>query len=1008
MLWSAPWHLLLHLLRKGKSHMKIKLYNCIIAHLILLFLTPPVFGQFYTLKTNNLNLIYLGKPHEYIVPHLARCFENSLRFQRKLFNYTSSEKVTVFLLDPGDYHNAGATSVPHNFIRMDLAPAGHIFETVPANERMNWTMSHELIHIVTTDQATGSDNFFRSIFFGKVWPSKDNPISTIYSYLTIPRMLSPRWFLEGLAVFWETWMAAGLGRAWGSYDEMVFRSMVRDGSYIYDVVGLESEGTTIDFQVGVNSYLYGTRFVSYLGYHYGPDKVLQWASRTKGSKGYFSSQFKKVYGVSLDDEWSRWIKWEQQWQQANLDSIRLNPTTPFRKISQNALGSVSRVYYDKANGKLYAAIRYPGQVAHIAAIDVYTGLIDKICEIKGPALYYASSLAYDPSERSIFYTTDIRRWRDLNVVNLKTGKSKRLMKDVRTGDLTFNQVDKSIWGVRHDCGISTLVRIPHPYKEWNQIYSFPYGHDIFDIDIAPDGSMITSALVDIGGRQKLIKMDVAKLLNGETSYDILFDFESSVPANFVFSPEGRYLFGSSYYSGVSNIYRYDLEEQDMVILSNCESGFFRPVPFSEDSLIVMRYTGEGFVPAMIANKSLENVSAINFLGYEITQKHPIVNDWILDPPSSINIDSLTTSSGKYKPFANLRVNSAYPIIEGYKDFAAVGMHLEVSDLLRLNRFKMTTSYSPDQDLPDDERVHLGFNFNHWYWEIFGTYNSADFYDLVGPTKTSRKGYSLGLKYNKILLYDKPKTLDLYISVIGYGGLERLPDFQNVAAPFDKLLSARASIDYQYVRKSLGAVDDEKGVRWQFISQNNYVNSKIFPRVYTNFDYGIPLPIGHSSIWLRGSAGHSFGDRDNPFANFFFGGFGNNWVDHLTEKRYREYYSFPGVDINEFGGKNYAKAMIEWNLPPIRFRRLGFPSLYFRWVRLALFSSAISTNLDGVNISDPIPQFGSRRTLFNLGGQVDFRIVMFSWFKSAFSVGYAVAFEKDQPISKEFMVSLKIL
>jgi len=242
-------------------------------------------------------------------------------------------------------------------------------------------------------------------------------------------------------------------------------------------------------------------------------------------------------------------------------------------------------------------------------------------------------------------------------------------------------------------------------------------------------------------------------------------------------------------------------------------------------------------------------------------------------------------------------------------------------------------------------------------------------------------------------------------------LERLPDFQNVAATFDKLLSARASVDYKYVRKSLGAVDDEKGVKWQIVSQTNYVNSELFPRVHTTLDYGIPLPIGHSSIWFRSSAGHSFGERDNPFANFFFGGFGNNWVDHLEEKRYREYESFPGVELNEFGGKNYAKLMLEWNLPPIRFRRVGFTSLYLRWARIALFSSAIRTNLYGEKAADPQPQFGSRRTFFNLGGQIDFRIVLFSRLNSTISFGYAAAFEKNQAIkdaSSEFIFSLKIL
>ena len=270
---------------------------------------------------------------------------------------------------------------------------------------------------------------------------------------------------------------------------------------------------------------------------------------------------------------------------------------------------------------------------------------------------------------------------------------------------------------------------------------------------------------------------------------------------------------------------------------------------------------------------------------------------------------------------------------------------------------------------------------------------------------------MGLEYNKNLIYDKPKTLDFNITVTGYGDLDRLPDFQNVAATFDKLLSFRAGLDYEYVRKSLGAVDDEKGVRLQLNAPANYVNSKFIPAFHGDLDYGIALPLNHSSVWFRASSGIAFGDSDDPFANFFFGGFGNNYVDYLTEKRYREYYSFPGVDINEFGGKNFAKLMLELNLPPIRFRRAGFTSFYFRWARIALFSSAIRTNLDGDKASDPAPQFGSRRTFFNLGGQLDFRIVIFSRLSSTLSFGFAAAVEENQSIkdaNTEFMVSLKIL
>ena len=76
-------------------------------------------------------------------------------------------------------------------------------------------------------------------------------------------------------------MAGGLGRAQGAYDEMVFRSMVRDDSRFYDPLGLVSEGAKIDFQVGVNSYLYGTRFMSYLAYEYSPEELIRWVCATR-------------------------------------------------------------------------------------------------------------------------------------------------------------------------------------------------------------------------------------------------------------------------------------------------------------------------------------------------------------------------------------------------------------------------------------------------------------------------------------------------------------------------------------------------------------------------------------------------------------------------------------------------------------------------------------------------------------------------------------------------------
>ncbi len=186
--------------------------------------------------------IYLSPQLGYLTPHVQETFEASLRWQRARFGWQPTQPVTVFLKDFSDFGNAGATPTPINALRVEIEPASDDFETDPGGERMASLMNHELVHIATTDIASSQDLFWRHLFLGKVSPQAADPESVIYSYLTVPRFNVPRWQLEGAAVFMETWMGGGFGRAQGGYDEMVFRAMVRDHAPFYDPLGLESRG----------------------------------------------------------------------------------------------------------------------------------------------------------------------------------------------------------------------------------------------------------------------------------------------------------------------------------------------------------------------------------------------------------------------------------------------------------------------------------------------------------------------------------------------------------------------------------------------------------------------------------------------------------------------------------------------------------------------------------------------------------------------------------------------
>ncbi|OQB59033.1 MAG: hypothetical protein BWX98_00220 [Candidatus Aminicenantes bacterium ADurb.Bin147] len=964
------------------------------------FAAPLLSGQtLFRYKIRDFDLVYYAQAHEYIIEHLARSYLRTMDFYKKFFDYRPTQETAVFLRDFGDWGNGGATAVPRNLVFFELSPFDHVYDILNAYERISLVMHHEMVHVITMDKPVGAASFFRKLFRGKVMPDKENPLSMFYTYLTSPRAYAPRWYLEGIAVFMETWTDGGLGRSLGAYDEMMFRTEVLEDGLLYDALGLESEGTAVDFQIGALSYMYGTRFFSHLGAKYGPEKVVAWTSAEQGSKGYFAAEFKRTFGLPLTREWSAWIAAEKTWQEDNLARIRGNPVTTFKPLTTERLGSVSRAFHDPGRGKVYLGLNYPGQIPHLAAVDVKTGAIERLAEIKGGKLHSVCSLAFDREGGRLFFTSDNNSFRDLRVLDLATGRTKLLIKDLRAGDLVFNPADQSLWAIRHNLGLSSLIKVDPPYADWTALYGFDYFADVYDLDLSPDGLFLTAASADVSGDQRLVRVRTADVLQGRWEPETLFDFGKDAPASFRFSPDGRFLYGSSYYTGVSNIFRYDLERKTLDALSNCETGFFKPVPAAEDGpLLVFKYAKDGFVPGWIPGRPVEDVNAIRFLGQEVVDRHPAVKNWTIGSPADIRLENLTVETGVYNSFKDIRLNSISPILEGYKGSLAPGLRVEWRNPLRFNGFDLTASYSLDPSLPARERPHLGLAYHFWNWTFAATYNNASFYDLFGPTMAGRKGYSLAARYSREMIYDPPRSLRIEAQAAAYAGLDRMPDYQNIDATYDKLLTARAGIKYADLRRSIGAVEDEKGPLAHFFVQANDVNGRIYPRVYGRFDYGIALPLNHSSLWLRTSAGRSFGDRTNDFVKFFFGGFGNNWIDAQEENRYREQAGFPGVGINSIGGRSYAKGVVEWLSPPIRFRRLGWPSLYCTWARLALFAAGIATDID-------IPSAG--REVAGWGAQLDFRVVLFSTFNTTLSLGCARSYEKGRPARNEFMLSLKL-
>jgi hypothetical protein len=242
-------------------------------------------------------------------------------------------------------------------------------------------------------------------------------------------------------------------------------------------------------------------------------------------------------------------------------------------------------------------------------------------------------------------------------------------------------------------------------------------------------------------------------------------------------------------------------------------------------------------------------------------------------------------------------------------------------------------------------------------------------------------------------------LDLLLDLGYYDKIDTLPNAQNVPTDFSRLLTGQLALRYTDVQQSIGAVDDEKGVRWALLYNGNRAKDQITPQIRGELDLGFALPVANSSFWLRSAAGAANGDRNNVVANFYFGGFGNNYVDDKDVKRYRQYDSLPGFGIDEIRAQSFVREMGELNLPPYVFESAGTPGFFLNWLRPSVFVAGLWTDPGNAALY---------KAYTSVGAQVDTRISVLHWYAMTLSAGYAVGYRSGRRADSEWMLSLKIM
>ena len=988
--------------------------------LLLLVLLPGMaLGQnqtYFQYKTDEARLVFFDKNLSRYIPHMVRMFQNGKALHEQIWTTDSvyvPEAPLLLLTDWEDDGNGGATPLPRSLIQIGMAPLNMSYYVNPSGERYRQLFCHEYTHIVMTDKYNRKDLGWRKFFGTKVSVDNTQPITALWSFLSVPRWYAPRWYQEGIACFMETWLGGGVGRSLGGYDEMYFRSIIDGKEPLFSVVGLETEGSTMDFQVGANAYLYGTRFVNYLTKEYGYENLIKFYNRTADSRTFFGSQFKNVYGKSLRKTWNEWKEDERKHQEENLAAIREYPITETAPLTPDPLGSVSPLVYDPETGKAYAAMNAPGGFAHLTELDLNTGKQRKITDLYGIQLYNPAFVALDQKGGRLIYTFNNAKMRGLEVYDLHKKKVVKKKKFQRINNIVYDDTNDCLYGLFSNGGTQSIVKMDHDLENPEVIYAFPFGVSVFDVAISHDGQWLSMTRQGDNGEHTLLLFNTRELEQAIFQPVELLTWEDSNLGQFRFSLDDKYLIGSSYYTGVSNLWQINLETREPEMLTNTDIGLFAPLEIAPGKLLALEFKRDGLRPVTLDRKVVTDANAVELYGqraYENNVEALESVGLLKNPLPKIEFGDVYNNITPYNVIKEMRFAGAYPIITGFTDSKAwnrvtpvLGYRFFFSDPVGLSSIKMAVGMSPWSHNDWKNKFHADFEWKYYFWTLKAAWNHTDFYDLAGPMRASRKGYMVSLAYDYTNTLVAPYSRSWGFSVGAYGDMDALPLYQEIEVDIKSMQTASLYGKIAKTRTSLGGVMKEQGYELGAQAYGYLVGGKFFPSLDATADFGVLLPIDrNTSFWLRTAGGHNFGDAETVFGNSYFGGFRNNRLDYRNAFQYRGSMAMPGAGIDAIQAHSYAKAMAELNLRPIRLNDFGAVFCYPTWIQCSLFGGGLSA----WNPGKPHQMY------YSTGIQLTTEVVILNYLKTTLSLGYAHLFAPEGfpggRHGNEIMISLKLL
>jgi Tol biopolymer transport system component len=522
---------------------------------------------FFTIKTEHFNIHYeIGLEHT--ARELAVVAEEIHNDLSVVFNWEIKKRTEVVIVDSTDSANGSASVMGKPVIRL-YATAPTVESSLQSHD--HWLRAlfvHEYAHIVHLNIRGHFPDFFNNIF------------GDIY----LPNQMSPRWFIEGLAVLIETHQTSS-----GRIRSSLFRMYTRTAALEDTLLNLgQVSNNTRQYLRGSHSYIYGAMFLEYIYQKFGMEKIVAFCHEYgKAIVPYgLNRLFRKIFGQDVQELYNEWVASEKKAaekvkaelaEEGLTDSTALTSdgedkgTPLFEAGGKSILLPIDNGMEDTALYRLSLDGKRKSGV-------VYSGVSSQISKDRNGRLFYTRSAPYK----------NYYNFADLFVLEGEDASPRRLTVGRRARYAAVSPGGDKVALTVNDAGTSKLTLTDEQGRLLDVLIDSPLDDQVFSPAWSPDGRQI--AVVIRSG----IKPDLA-LLDVATKKIIPITNDRFIENNPSFTADGRYIVFSSDLSGIPNIYAFDLSERKLLKITNVLSGASSPA-VSDDgkTLAFLKYSSKGY------------------------------------------------------------------------------------------------------------------------------------------------------------------------------------------------------------------------------------------------------------------------------------------------------------------------------------------------------------------------------------------------------------------------------